>query len=158
MTKLYFVSDGKIVELNHENIQDAYIKTVYAWEKGDGIFDFDLPDAVCKRLNSMNAYQFKQALEFFDVYSNENYVWTEDAFKFAFSEFTPCKLNGTLDELAKGILLADGLPQNMLEMVLESVDKAALIKEEQKRFTNVSNLEVLEDYQNNVVWVYQKAR
>lgn len=158
MTKLYFVSDGKIVELNHENIQDAYIKTVYAWEKGDGIFDIDLPDAVCKRLNSMNAYQFKQALEFFEVYYDKSRIWMEDAFKFAFSEFTPCKLNGTLDELAKGILLADGLPQNMLEMVLESVDKAALIKEEQKRFFNASNLEVLEDHQNNVVWVYQKAR
>lgn len=158
MAKLYFVSSGRIAELNHENIQGVCIKNVYVWEKGNGLFDLNLSDAVCKKLNSMSAHQLKQALEFFEAYCNDKYAWAGDAFKFAFSEFTPCKLNGTLDELAKGILLADGLPQNMLEMVLESVDKAALIKEEQKRFTNASNLEVLEDYQNNVVWVYQKAR
>lgn len=158
MIKLYFISGGRIVEFNPQNVQGIHIKSIIVWDKNSGFFEINLSIPHRERIDSMSAHELKQMLDFLESFCHSDYGYIDEGLQFALSELTPYKLEGTLDELAKGILLADGLPQNMVELVLNSIDKAELIKEEQKRFTNASNLEVLEDCRNNVVWVYQKAR
>lgn len=156
MTKLYFISNGRIIEFNPQNAQGAHIKSILVWDKDTGFFEVNLSIPRRERINSMSAYELRQALEFLEAFYHDKYADIDEGLQFAFSELTPYKLEGTPDELAKNILQASNLPQETVKLLLQSVDKIELIEEEQKRLVD-RDVGLLEDSENGVVWIYQRG-
>lgn len=156
MIKLYFISGGRIVEFNPQNVQGIHIKSIIVWDKNSGFFEINLSIPHRERIDSMSAHELKQMLDFLESFCHSDYGYIDEGLQFALSELTPYKLEGTVDELAKNILQATNLPQETIKLLLQSVDKIELIEEEQKRLVD-RDVGLLEDSKNDVVWVYQRG-
>lgn len=156
MIKLYFISDGRIIEFNPQNAQGIHIKSILVWDKDVGFYEVNLSIPNRERINDMNEYELRQALEFLEAFCHDKYADIIEGLQFALSELTPYKLEGTPDELAKNILQAGNLPQETVKLLLDSVDKIELIEEEQRRLVD-RDVGLLEDTENNVVWIYQRG-
>lgn len=156
MIKLYFISNGRIIEFNPQNAHGAYIKRILIWSGRNCVLDVDLSVPERERISDMNEYELRQALEFLEAFCHDKYADIDEGLRFAFSELTPYKLEGTPDELAKNILQAGNLPQEMVKLLLDSVDKIELIEEEQRRLVDM-DVGLLEDTENDVVWIYRRG-